>query len=269
MSLDGDLTEFFSSDVIQVVSDHERFRRRLKIGAEAFRYLRGAENLHSATSSLLGGAGAAGAAYTSWVMSIGTLGQFGLAAGLVATPVGALAAAGAVGAGGMYLTQRLLKNARRGVVEEIPNFINTPIDVLGTTLIDILLPVLLKIAGSDGEILEKEKGLITDYLENEWGFDSHFLTSAIAVEESQIDQWSFDVLANMVAEVSKTGDINVSEFKQELMHVARTVSSADRKITPGEEAALQELEASLGIKPSGGAKGSFWTWLRSLFRWPR
>ena len=62
MSLDGDLAEFFGADVLHVVSDHEKFRRRLKIGAEAFRYLRGAENLHSTASSLLGGAGAAGAA---------------------------------------------------------------------------------------------------------------------------------------------------------------------------------------------------------------
>ena len=143
MSVDTDLSEFFGKDVIQVVSDQERFRRRLKIGGDAFQYLKKAENVHTTASSLLGGAGAAGAVYAGWFASIGTLGQVGLAAGMVATPLGALAAAGAVGAGGMYFTQRLLKNTRKGVVEEIPSFINTPIDVLGTTLVDILLPVLL------------------------------------------------------------------------------------------------------------------------------
>jgi tellurite resistance protein len=266
MSVDTDLSEFFGKDVIQVVSDQERFRRRLKIGGDAFQYLKKAENVHTTASSLLGGAGAAGAVYAGWFASIGTLGQVGLAAGMVATPLGALAAAGAVGAGGMYLTQRLLKNARKGVVEEIPSFINTPIDVLGTTLIDILLPVLLKIADSDGEVLEEERGLIAKYLENEWGFDPHFIVGAIAAEMVQIDQWSFESIRKLINEVSKTGDLDVSEFKADLMAVARDVSHADGKLVSSEVTSLEALEVSLELRSSSVARRSFWEWLRSVFR---
>lgn len=266
MSIDADLSAFFTTDVTQVVSDQELFRRRLKIGGDAFRYLKNAENVHSAASSVLGGAGAAGIAYGSWFASIGVLGQIGLAAGLVATPLAPIAAVGAIGAGGMYLTQRFLKQTRKGVVEEIPAFINTPIDILGTTVLDIILPVLLKIAAADGELHAHERARIRGYLCDEWGFDANFIDGAISAEEGEIRAWSFDVLKNLIGGASKTGDIDISAFKTDLLGIAQEVANADGKMDTNEREAIDQLEVSLGLKKAIVVRRSFWHWVLTVMR---
>ena len=83
---------------------------------------------------------------------------------------------------------------------------------------------------------------------------------------AQIDQWSFESIRKLIIEVSKTGDLDVSGFKTDLMAVARDVSHADGKLMSGEVASLQALEASLELRPSSVARRSFWAWLRSIFR---
>ena len=87
MSIETELHDFFSEEVTSVVEDADRFRRKLNIGSDAFKYLTRAENLGDLSTTLASGAGIASFAYFGWLTSIGTLGQLGLAIGFVTTPV--------------------------------------------------------------------------------------------------------------------------------------------------------------------------------------
>ena len=118
MSLEKDLQDFYSEEISSVVEDSEKFRRKLNIGFDAFKYLSNAENLGSFITTLSTGVGAASLTYFGWMASIGTLGKFGLLIGVMSTPAGWRAAAGAARQPippptGQYATVRCAIGARR------------------------------------------------------------------------------------------------------------------------------------------------------------
>ena len=86
-------------------------------------------------------------------------------------------------------------------------------------------------------MVEEEKELKANQLEDEWVLGPRFIIVAITVELIQIDQWSFDSMWKWIIAVSKTGDFDVSEFTMDLMAIAPAVSNANRKVMSGEEAA--------------------------------
>lgn len=245
MTFDEQLEDFFKEDISCVVVDTEKFKRQLGIGADAYKLLSTADRLHDGGSALLGGAGVAGTVYAGWLSSLGALSQLGLAVGLVATPIGAMVAAGAVGAGGMYLTRRLLATCRREAVEEIPHFINTPIDILGASISDIIVPILLKLAHADGVVHDTETRVIERYLANDWGFNKQFIHSAIDLHQTKIEEWDWSAVRLLMAKARETGDINITQLKEQLLRIAREVAEAEEGIVAEEAAMLATLEASL------------------------
>lgn len=245
MTFEDQLEAFFDEDIETVIDDGEKFKKQLDIGADAYKILSRADHIHSGTSAVLGGAGVAGATYAGWLTSLGALGKFGMLIGVVTTPAGVMLAGGLAGAGGMYLTKRLLDAVRRDAVQEIPHFINTPIDALGTSIADIIIPILLKLAAADGTIHDAERKVIESYLVESWGFDEHFIHSAIDIHQSKIAEWDWSVLANLIERARETGDINVDKLKEKLLVVAREVAEAEGGIVAAETTELAALQASL------------------------
>ncbi|MCP5313167.1 MAG: TerB family tellurite resistance protein [Chromatiaceae bacterium] len=245
MTFDEQLEDFFNEDITSVIADPDKFKRQLGIGADAYKLLSTADRIHEGGSALLGGAGVAGTVYAGWFTSLGALGQIGLAAGLVATPIGAMVAAGTVGAGGMFLTRRLLAACRRETVEEIPHFINSPIDVLGASIADIIIPILLRLAHADGVIHDDEIHVIERYLTNEWGFNEQFVQSAIDLHQTQIAEWDWSVVRSLLKTARETRDIDIKQFKEKLLTIAQEVAEAEGGIVAEESAMLAVLQTNL------------------------
>lgn len=238
----------FSSDEskIKIVENELQFKVKLNIGDEAFGYLKNAKNIQHTIEVLMGGGMAAGATYLGWAGSIGVLGQVGLALGLVATPIGLIALAGGLGTAAMFGMKKLGDGAESKAFTKIPNFINTPLDILAINIFQVLVPVAVKIALSDGLFDKSERDCITKSLQKDWGFSDEFISLEIAKVIENIDDFEFRVLRSYIDDVFKdSADIDVSYLKQEVIQLAWEIVNADGHIDEKELLTFECLKLAL------------------------
>jgi tellurite resistance protein len=248
MPIEDDLSDFFadSQRFNNVIKSPEKFRSQLQIGSDAFKYLSKAENIGNFTQII--GAGALAGTATSIVStaSLGVLGQIGLAVGVVSTPVGWIALAGAAGILTTYGAKRLFSSAKNEMVTEIPNFINTPLDVIGASICELILPILLKISYADDSFSENERSTIEDYFINKWGVDDLYIKKIIKDIETNIDSFSFDNLAAGLKEIESTGDCKFDTMSKEILSISNEVLMSDGASHKNEIIEIKKLEKALG-----------------------
>ena len=146
---------FDDTGLEQVVADPLRFKQQLRIGEDAFTLLRAKKQLYALYETA--GAAGTGAAIAGSSTVAGTFfAPTGLTAMLglatAATPVGWIVAAAVVAGGGYYGATRWFSSKTGAFVDMIPKYINTPIDVLGAALMDLLGSLALRVAAIDGRI---------------------------------------------------------------------------------------------------------------------
>ncbi len=250
MSIEDDLAGFFSEDldVESVVDNPEKFRAQLKIGSDAFKYLSRAENVGDFTQ--IAGAGALAGAATSagWFASLGVLGKVGLGFGLVGTPVGWIALAGVAGVASTYGVKCLFDSAKDASVTEIPKFINTPLDVIGASICELILPILLKISYADGSFCIKERNTIEKYFVEKWGINKSYIIGMISETEVNIDKFSFDNLSTALKEIESTGDCKFDIMSKEILSISKDVLMSDGVAHDSEVLEIKKLEEALSSK---------------------
>jgi hypothetical protein len=246
MTADSELEEFFSREIKSVVADPERFRMKLGIGLKAFKYLSNAKNLGAFMNVATGGSAAAGVAFAGWTASLGTLGQLGLAFGLMSTPVGWFAAAGAGGAAACYIVGKLYRKARDSAITEVPNFINSPLDVLAVSICDLVTPVLLKVAHADSNFCGHERDVMRSYFVGEWGICPDYVEGLLDYDLARLDGFHWEDLDVVLLEMEQSGDLKYEVMADELIRIANEVSWADGQQTPSEVENINQLIAALG-----------------------
>lgn len=245
MSLETELHDFFSGEITSVVEDSDKFRRKLNIGSDAFWYLSKAENLGSFITALSTGAGIASLTCVGWIASIGTLGQIGLAIGIVSTPAGWFAAAGVGSAAAVFLTRRLLRSVKKEAVTEVPNFINSPLDILGSSICDLICPILLKIAYADGHVTNLEHKKIKDYFTDQWGINSNYVDGLLKFDEAKLRDFEWDGLSKTLKGIEKTGDLKYSTMASEILATAAEVMSCNGESHPDVQFEMDRLRKAL------------------------
>jgi len=164
--------------------------------------------------------------------------------GTAVTPVGWVIAAGVVTGGAWYGITRHLKKASASRVTIIPNFINTPLDVLALGLFDLLAPLALKVAVHDARIDEAKRNRIRDYFVSEWGYDSNFVGAGLNYIESILDELSIKQLARTLADfASKNPDCNFKMMSVEILGFLRNMVEVDGEIDPRDDRAIANIEA--------------------------
>lgn len=239
--------DIFFDDVDSVIQEPIKFKIKLNIGEDAYTSLR-LKNLAFETWDTAGAAlTAASIAKSSAVASAffapkGILAVIGI--GTAVTPVGWIIAAGFV-AGGTWLgISRFTKKSSTDRVTVIPNFINTPIDVLGLGLFNLIAPLAMKIAHIDDDFDKKEKDLISNYFINEWGYDPKFIDEGLVLIESKIREFSIKELAQTLAEFkNKNPDCNYKSMSQEIIKFLKEITEADGRVDEREEMAIERVEA--------------------------
>lgn len=154
-----------------VVADTNKFKIRLGIGEDAYTSLKMKNLLQTMWD--VKGAGAAGAAVaaspavaTTFFGGGGLLSALGIGAA-AATPVGWVVAAAVASGGAYYGAMRMLSGYSSSRVETIPKFINTPIDLLGATLFDMMSGLAIKVAEFSGPVDDSEREAIIGYFSEE------------------------------------------------------------------------------------------------------
>jgi uncharacterized tellurite resistance protein B-like protein len=203
MTLADELDEFFSDEKEVLVVDPLRFKARLGIGEKAYGSLRTRENLRTFVETLAVGGVASGAASSSVVAGaffantgfVATaLSSIGLGAAAV-TPIGWVIASGVVFGGAYAAASKLLERNKDTGLVVVPKYINTPLDVLAVGLVELMLPVSVKIANADGAMCDKERDSIRNYFVDEWGYNEGFIARKIADYERGIDEISYEPIA--------------------------------------------------------------------------
>ncbi|WP_417549390.1 TerB family tellurite resistance protein [Methylophaga sp.] len=232
-----------------IIDEPLKFKAKLAIGEDAYSSLKLKNSVFEVWDSAGVAFSAAALAKTSTVASTffvpsGILGAIGI--GTAVTPIGWIIAAGAV-AGGTWLgLARYIKGQTNSKVTIIPNFINTPIDVLAIALFDLIPPLALKVAQIDGHIDEVERKAIRNYFVKEWGYNPGFVDEALSFSESRLDSLSIKELAQTLGEFKKVNkDCNYNAMSKEIIKFLTDVMESDGRVDEREEMAIEKIQVIL------------------------
>jgi len=233
-------------NIDSVISEPLKFKAKLAIGENAYTSLRVKNAAFEAWDTLGMTSTAAAIAKSSVVASTffapsGFLGMIGI--GTAVTPVGWVIAASVVSGGAWLGITRYLKSATNNRVTVIPEFINTPMDVLGLGLFDLIAPLSLKMADVDGAIDKSELELIKNYFIKEWGYDQGFVEKGLAFTESKLHEFSIKDVARTLAEFQiENPDCNYKSMSQEIISFLRNIVEADGRIDEREEMSIDVVK---------------------------
>lgn len=195
------------------------------------------------------------------------LSTIGLGTATAATPVGWVIAASLVSGGAWFGITRYLKSDS-GKVQSIPEFINTPIDVLGLGLFDLLAPLSLKLASVDGQISEGEIETIKDYFIKQWGYSDEFVEQGVAFVSDRLDGFDIKTTAATLGAFARDNpDCRADAMLADIVTFLREVMYADGIEDEREEMAIERInnifteEMSFSVSrtmaPVGRAFGQF------------
>lgn len=240
--------------VYRVIANADLFKRRLAIGEDALGSRRLVEQMMRLWDSYgVAGTGAAvakSAAVSSVLAPTATLTSsplvfLGLAAPV--TPIGWVVAAGLLAGGAYYGVSRWMAS-KPSEVDVIPKFLKSDIDVLGMTLLDLQAALALRLAAADGKIDRRERKVIRDHFQKEWGFDPAYLKFALPKIEADAlagGEALEQVVARLAAFQRKCQDCAQDVMDRELLALLKAVAAADGIDAPEERQALATVERAL------------------------
>lgn len=240
-------------EVERVVADPLRFKVKLGIGSDAYTTMRIGKRLQYLWD--VGGVAASGAGVaaspvvaSTFFASGGWLSAIGLGAA-AATPVGWLVGAAAVSGAAYYGVTRLFSSYGSDRVATIPKFINTPIDILGAKLFELIAPLAIKLARIDGHFDDRERKAILGYFTNDWGISREFAEAALSITEENTTNQSFNELVATLAEFKKANpDCNYDHMCKDIIGFLREVAQADHVLDEREDMAIERIEKVLRDK---------------------
>jgi tellurite resistance protein len=237
------------ADVKRAVADPLRFKSRLNIGDDAYASLRLKKNLYSLWDIASWGGTGAGVASSKVVASTffapsGVMALLGL--GTAVTPIGWVIAAAVGSASAYYGVTRLFGGYQGSRVDTIPKFINTPIDLLGATLLDLMGSLAIRLAAIDGQIDDTERQAIREHFISDWGFDPAYTEQALVVLEANLAEVSIKELSAQLARFQADNpDCNAEAMQAALLEFLQDIAAADGVLDEREELALDAIALAM------------------------
>lgn len=247
MGLNNNMKDFFKTSEIKIVLDNKNsFKHKLNLSEDDYVYLNNAKNLHEFTEAIVAGAAGAGIVYGGFMASLGVLGQIGLGIGLVSTPLGWIALAAAGTGGGAYFARQLSKKSDKKVYDKVPKYIKTPLDTLGENLIDLFLPICIKIALVDGDFSKEEENVIINYFSTQWGYNRNYLANKLEETHKIVNDFNY-LDSNKIIEFisSETNGLEVITIEKEIIVIINELIDTDTSHKIEKENLLKELGLSL------------------------
>jgi uncharacterized tellurite resistance protein B-like protein len=231
-----------------VVADSLRFRQKLAIGEDAYTSLRLGKTLAQIWD--VGGVAATGAQIAAmpavaakFFTNGGILAALGIGSTAAVTPIGWIIAASVVTGGAYYGVTRLFRSYSGTRVEVIPKFINTPIDLLAASLLDLIASLSIKVALMDGVFTEDERSVVRDHFVGQWGYDPTYVDQALTVIEENIEKSSLtQMIESFSAFALANPDCNFAMMRKELVVFLTEVALADGRLDEREEMAIERVE---------------------------
>ena len=239
------MDEEWFEGVDDVVEDELRFKAKLGIGEDAYTSTRVKKTVFEAWE--VAGVAATGAQVASsafvaqkFFAAPSLLAAIGI--GTAATPIGWVIAASVVSGGAWLGITRYLKN-ENGKTTVIPNFINTPLDVLGLGLFDLMAPLAMKVAAVDGHVHESEIDTINHYFVRRWGYSEQFVDRGLEFVSQKLGDYDIKTAAATLAAFARDNpDCKANVMLADIKSFLRDVMEADGHIDEREEMAIERVE---------------------------
>lgn len=238
----------------RVVAEPLKFKAKLDIGEDAFASLQAARLVGDlwqvGTAATAGGLAASSSAVAGTFFGGGWLAALGI--GAAVTPVGWVVGAAVASGAACYGVLRLYRGYEHTRVQKVPAFINTPIDVLGAALFDLMASLAIRVAREAEEVDDAERAAIADYFIAEWGLDPAYVAAALPIIEHSAEGRSVDEIAEALAIYKRDNpDCNFDTLKAELLAFLTEIAAADGVLHDAELAAIARADRILQ-KAAGG-----------------
>lgn len=230
--------------VHEVVADDLRFKARLGIGEDAYASVRFKKAIFEAWD--VAGVAATGAqvAQSAFIAqkffaAQGLLSVVGI--GAAATPIGWVVAASVVTGGAWFGITRYLKSDN-GRTTVIPEFINTPLDMLGLGLFDLMAPLAIRVAAIDGRIDEAEISAMRNYFVTQWGYSTNFVEQGLGYLSEDLSKHTVRDAARTLAVFARENpDCKADTMLRDIVAFLVDVMSADGVVDEREELAIEKI----------------------------
>lgn len=238
----------------RVVAEPLKFKAKLAIGEDAFTSLQAARLVGDlwqvGTAATAGGLAASSSAVATTFFGGGWLAALGI--GAAVTPVGWIVGAAVASGAACYGVLRLYRGYEGTRLQKVPAFINTPIDVLGAALFDLMASLAIRVAREAEEVDDAERSAIADYFVAEWGVDPAYVAAALPVIERSAEGRSVDEIAEALAIYKRDNpDCNFDTLKAELLDFLTEIAAADGVLHDAELAAIARTDR-IFQKAAGG-----------------
>lgn len=242
----------------RVVAEPLKFKAKLAIGEDAFASLQTARMVGDlwqvGTAATVGGLAASSSAVAGTFFSGGWLAALGI--GAAVTPVGWVIGAAVASGAACYGVLRMFRSYEGTRVQRVPTFINTPIDVLGAALFDLMASLAIRVAREAEEIDDAERAAIADYFIEEWGLDPKYVAAALPVIERGAEGRSVDEIAEALAIYKRDNpDCNFEILKAELLAFLTEIAAADGTLHDAELDAIARTDR-IFQRTAGGLTGT-------------
>lgn len=235
-------------EVKKVLVNSEKFKIKLGIGSDAYTSLK-ASNIVAQLWNVGGAAGTGASIAASGTVASTFFGTFWTMLPLTApaaTPALLIAGVALASGGAFYGVSRLFRSYSGSRVAEIPKFLNTGLDVLATSVFDLMGSLALKVASIDGQIDQAEKAAIKEYFAEEWGYDQSYLKHALELLADNVEKTR---LADMTAELAlfakDNPDCNFKVMQADIKRLLVEIAEADGHLDEREEMAIERIHKSL------------------------
>lgn len=233
--------------VNKVIANPEKFKIKLGIGSDAYTSLKAGNSVAKLWN--VGGAVGTGASVAaSNTVASAFFGTFWTGVGVTTavTPVGWLIGAALVSGGACYGVARLYRSYSDSRVEEVPKFLNTGLDVLGSSIFDLMGSLALKVAAIDGTIDAEEISAIKEYFCEDWGYDQRYVDQAVKLLWGNIDRTRLaDMAASLALFAKNNSDCNFKAMQAEVTKLLIEIAQSDGHLDEREEMAIQLINNSL------------------------
>lgn len=238
----------------RVVAEPLKFKAKLDIGEDAFASLQAARLVGDlwqvGTAATAGGLAASSSAVAGTFFGGGWLAALGI--GATVTPVGWVVGAAVASGAACYGVLRLYRGYEGTRVKKVPAFINTPIDVLGAALFDLMASLSIRVAREAEEVDDAERAAIADYFIADWGLDSAYVAAALPIIEQSAEGRSLDEIAEALAIYKRDNpDCNFDTLRAELLAFLTEIAAADGVLHDAELAAIARTDR-IFQKAAGG-----------------
>ena len=264
MSLADELSDFFEEEEEILIQQPIKFKSMLGIGEQAYGLLQARKHMTTfsevvgigtTASSIAASNAMAGTFFASSGFMASALSSIGLGASAV-TPIGWVIAAGVISSGAYVGVSRLLERSKDDGLIVIPKYINTPLDVIAVALIELMLPVSLKMANAGGDMDKTESNAIQSFFSDDWGYCPGFVSRLIEEYRTQTEAVSYEKLAKSLGTYcADSKDCDREAIMTSFIDHLREIIEADGVIYTREKEELDYLTGLL-ITESKKAGGS-------------